>query len=193
MSELFNRLICEWFHGGGSVTRDSNGRINWQCHRCGRWSAPVSHKEEAVMIDRDLANYRWKMKSDWQKDKASRCTCRGADEWCGCQNENPADYLASVKGDLPPKVMVWRSQPMAHIGTWATTRYPVEAVAYVPEATLSAAMELPEVRALVEAVTRQVENIDDWLATSIPAGPIESKSIYDQLRAALAAAKEVMK
>ena len=34
---------------------------------------------------------------------------------------------------------------MAHIGTWATTRYPVEAVAYVPEATLSAAMELPEV------------------------------------------------
>lgn len=193
MSELFNRLICEWFHGGGSVTRDSNGRINWQCHRCGRWSAPVSHKEEAVMIDRDLANYRWKMKSDWQKDKASRCTCRGADEWCGCQNENPADYLASVKGDLPPKVMVWRSQPMAHIVTWATTRYPVEAVAYVPEATLSAAMELPEVRALVEAVTRQVENIDDWLATSIPAGPIESKSIYDQLRAALAAAKEVMK
>lgn len=192
MSELFNRLICEWFHGGGSVTRDSNGRINWQCHRCGRWSAPVSHKEEAVMIDRDLANYRWKMKSDWQKDKASRCTCRGADEWCGCQNENPADYLASVKGDLPPKVMVWRSQPMAHIGTWATTRYPVEAVAYVPEATLSAAMELPEVRALVEAVTRQVENIDDWLATSIPAGPIESKSIYDQLRAALAAAKELM-
>ena len=60
MSELFNRLICEWFHGGGSVTRDSNGRINWQCHRCGRWSAPVSHKEEAAMIDRDLANYRWK-------------------------------------------------------------------------------------------------------------------------------------
>lgn len=91
------------------------------------------------------------MKSDWQKDKASRCPCRGADEWCGCQNENPADYLASVKGDLPPKVMVWRSQPMAHIGTWATTRYPVEAVAYVPEATLSAAMELPEVRALVDA------------------------------------------
>ena len=161
MSELFNRLICEWFHGGGSVTRDSNGRINWQCHRCGRWSAPVSHKEEAVMIDRDLANYRWKMKSDWQKDKASRCTCRGADEWCGCQNENPADYLASVKGDLPPKVMVWRSQPMAHIGTWATTRYPVEAVAYVPEATLSAAMELPEVQALVRQYEMLLEDLTE--------------------------------
>ena len=61
------------------------------------------------------------------------------------------------------------------------------------ESQAAAAMELPEVRALVEAVTRQVENIDDWLATSIPAGPIESKSIYDQLSAALAAAKEVMK
>jgi len=155
MSELFNRLICEWFHGGGSVTRDSNGRINWQCHRCGRWSAPVSHKEEAAMIDRDLANYRW------QKDKASRCPCRGVDEWCGCQNENPADHSASVKGDLPPKVMVWRSQPMAHIGTWATTRYPVEAVAYVPEATLSAAMELPEIRALVRQYEMLLEDLTE--------------------------------
>ena len=56
--------------------------------------------------------------------------------------------------------------------------------------TLSAAMELPEVKALVEDVTRQIENIDDWLETSIPAGPIKSKSIYDQMRAALAAIKE---
>lgn len=56
--------------------------------------------------------------------------------------------------------------------------------------TLSAAMELPEVKALLDAVTRQIENIDDWLETGIPAGPIESKSIYDQMRAALAAIKE---
>ncbi len=109
------------------------------------------------------------MKSDWQKDKASRCPCRGADEWCGCQNENPADYLASVKGDLPPKVMVWRSQPMAHIGTWATTRYPVEAVAYVPEATLSAAMELPEVKDVLTLLTEARADLETYVNADYPA------------------------
>lgn len=108
------------------------------------------------------------MKSDWQKDKASRCPCRGADEWCGCQNENPADYSASVKGDLPPKVMVWRSQPMAHIGTWATTRYPVEAVAYVPESTLSAAMDLPEVNALAEALRVALDYVEGCKVNNLP-------------------------
>ena len=36
---------------------------------------------------------------------------------------------------LPDEIMVWRGQwPLVHAGTWATTRYPADAVAYVPKA-----------------------------------------------------------
>lgn len=38
---------------------------------------------------------------------------------------------------------------------------------------------------LAEAVRRQVENIERWRETGIPATPEESKSIYEQLLAAL--------
>ncbi len=38
---------------------------------------------------------------------------------------------------------------------------------------------------LAEAVRRQVENIERWRETGIPASPEESKSIYEQLLAAL--------
>jgi len=37
--------------------------------------------------------------------------------------------------DLPREVMCWRSDlPLYHVGTWATTRYPADAAAYVPKA-----------------------------------------------------------
>lgn len=29
---------CGLTHGGGVITRDPVGRINWQCRKCGRWS-----------------------------------------------------------------------------------------------------------------------------------------------------------
>lgn len=48
-------LLCDWFHGGGQIKRDSAGRINWRCNTCGRWSQPVSHAEEAAMIDAAIA------------------------------------------------------------------------------------------------------------------------------------------
>lgn len=36
---------------------------------------------------------------------------------------------------MPDEIMVWRSSPnLSHVGTWATTRYPEEAVPYVPKA-----------------------------------------------------------
>ena len=36
--------------------------------------------------------------------------------------------------DLPHEIQVWRSTgTLDHIGTWATTRYPAEAVTYVPK------------------------------------------------------------
>ena len=43
-----------------------------------------------------------------------------------------------MSDDLPDEIMVWRSNPnLPHLGTWATTRYPAEAVAYVTAATIT--------------------------------------------------------
>ena len=58
---------------------------------------------------------------------------------------------------------------------------------------LADAMQRHEVQALVAATRRQVENIERWLETGTPAGPEESKTIYDAMTSALApftAAKE---
>ena len=44
---------------------------------------------------------------------------------------------------LPDEVMVWHShERLDHLGSWATTRYPEEAVAYVPLADAQAAVAL---------------------------------------------------
>ena len=43
------------------------------------------------------------------------------------------------------------------------------------------------VEAQEKACRRQVENIERWLQTGVPAGPGESKEIYEQLKAALTA------
>lgn len=40
--------------------------------------------------------------------------------------------------DLPSKIMAWHSnQPLEHVGTWATTRYPEDAEEYVKLADLA--------------------------------------------------------
>lgn len=50
-------LWCEWTHGGGWVMRDPAGRVNWQCHKCGRWAEPVNAEDERLAIDEALN--RW--------------------------------------------------------------------------------------------------------------------------------------
>lgn len=52
--------------------------------------------------------------------------------------------------------------------------YPLEA-----NARLIAAA--PTMRA---ALRRMIENIDRWLETGVPGGPVESQSIYDELKRA---------
>lgn len=42
-----------------------------------------------------------------------------------------------------------------------------------------------EIERLRAALQRQVRNIEVWLATGLPAGPDESREIYEQMRAAL--------
>jgi len=46
-------------------------------------------------------------------------------------------------------------------------------------------------RELVTACKRQVDNIERWMEKEIPAGPEESESIYEQLKAALEKAKNM--
>lgn len=47
-------LWCSWTHGGGIILRDPLGRVNWQCNKCGRWSDPVSHADEAAVVNQQL-------------------------------------------------------------------------------------------------------------------------------------------
>lgn len=45
-------IWCGLTHGGGRIKRDEQGRINWQCDKCGRWSRyPVTHQEESSMTN----------------------------------------------------------------------------------------------------------------------------------------------
>lgn len=46
---VLRRWLCDWTHGGGQVKRDAEGRINWQCSKCGMWAEPVSLEDEARM------------------------------------------------------------------------------------------------------------------------------------------------
>ena len=45
---------CSWTHGGGHIKRDSHGRINWQCQKCGRWADTVPLEQEKRMTDRAI-------------------------------------------------------------------------------------------------------------------------------------------
>lgn len=51
IKKLAINFICDWFHKGGVITRDSQGRINWQCNTCGRWSdnpVPIDHENKLI-------------------------------------------------------------------------------------------------------------------------------------------------
>ena len=48
------QVLCSWTHGGGHIKRDSQGRINWQCQKCGRWADPVPLEQEQRMTTRAI-------------------------------------------------------------------------------------------------------------------------------------------
>ena len=50
MKWLTNK-ICDWFHKGGDIKRDSYGRINWQCRTCKRWNDAVDKQTEKIITD----------------------------------------------------------------------------------------------------------------------------------------------
>ena len=45
---------CSFWHGGGDIKRDEQGRINWQCRKCGRWSDPIEIADEDAVINKAL-------------------------------------------------------------------------------------------------------------------------------------------
>lgn len=54
--DWFRKLVCHFFHRGGEVARDDQGRINWRCLKCGRWSDhPVGHEKELEVLDGVMA------------------------------------------------------------------------------------------------------------------------------------------
>jgi hypothetical protein len=52
------RWWCGLAHGGGVITRDPEGRINWQCSKCGRWSDSIPLSKESLMVDEDIRKAR---------------------------------------------------------------------------------------------------------------------------------------
>ena len=52
------RWWCGLTHGGGVITRDPVGRINWQCSKCGEWADPIPLSKESAMIDEDIRQAR---------------------------------------------------------------------------------------------------------------------------------------
>lgn len=67
---------------------------------------------------------------------------------------------------LPDEIQVWRStDTLDHIGTWSTTRYPPEAVTYVPKSDAAAAVALMVAQAATQA--------DPW------DGPVTKNKIVD--------------
>jgi hypothetical protein len=58
-----------------------------------------------------------------------------------------------------PVIMAWQSHPnvLPHLGTWATTRYPEEAVAYVPKRLFE------EMRHAAQLGLKMAEANDLWI------------------------------
>lgn len=55
MFDWLKKTWCSWLHGGGDIHRDDQGRINWKCHKCGRWSDhPVPIEEEKRVVEREM-------------------------------------------------------------------------------------------------------------------------------------------
>ncbi len=50
--------LCTWFHGGGTIKRDEQDRINWQCNKCKRWSEPVVLVDEAKVVNHAIKKYK---------------------------------------------------------------------------------------------------------------------------------------
>ena len=58
VASKLNAFWCAITHAGGRIERDSEGRINWRCATCGRWSDyPVPIDEERRSTDAAIAHY----------------------------------------------------------------------------------------------------------------------------------------
>lgn len=108
--------------------------------------------------------------------------------------------LNDAIAELPAEIMVWKSNPkLDHVGTWATERYPEEAVAYVPrpaEPAQAAQVEIERNRAeayqggwddgYAEGFGKAVALVMD----GIPKGTAYGRGVRALVSALIAAAQE---
>ena len=65
MIKFLLKKWCELIHGGGRIKRDPQGRINWQCDVCGRWSDyPISLEEEEETYNQAMKYYKKQTSED---------------------------------------------------------------------------------------------------------------------------------
>ncbi len=94
--------------------------------------------------------------------------------------EQSERQMVPVKADLPAEIMVWKSNPgLDHLGTWATERYPEEAVAYVPLETCNA-----RVAAMVEAAATDCDRMAGEIADAVLTGLPEQARIREGMESA---------
>ena len=94
--------------------------------------------------------------------------------------EQSERQMVPVKADLPAEIMVWKSNPgLDHLGTWATERYPEEAVAYVPLETCNARVD-----AMVEAAAADCDRMAGEIADAVLTGLPEQARIREGMESA---------
>jgi hypothetical protein len=107
--------------------------------------------------------------SDWQKQKAEKCGCKGSDDMCGCQNNAPI----TEPRRMPDEMMAWPSNvtasgQIAITGGWsANQHFNDEAVRYVRDdlpPTHAQIIASPEVQALMKALGEARRAIGDHFA-----------------------------
>lgn len=64
MLEWLAKTWCALMHVGGDVCRDPQGRINWRCRQCRRWSdEPVTPETEKFVLDREIEKFSKRIES----------------------------------------------------------------------------------------------------------------------------------
>jgi hypothetical protein len=52
------RWWCDLTHLTIKITRDPEGRINWQCSKCGLWGDHIPLSKESLTIDAEIRKAR---------------------------------------------------------------------------------------------------------------------------------------
>ena len=94
--------------------------------------------------------------SDWQAEQAQRCPCRGSDEYCGCQNNEPV----TKPRRMPDEIVAWPAGvypggELALTGGWSARRH------YTDETTQYLRADRIDVDVIEQAIRDRMEDTND--------------------------------